>query len=147
MAMVKAYGDAVLSLARRSASQLPQGRSEYCTLRCTIRVDASSAPRNRVTGIHVLNSCFVFCHPTFEDGRNLRATCITPCRIVAPTFRPNPSLHHRLTLPCCVVCCVQDEREQLAMCVFPPGAQPPVYVSVWLALDDCDAVNGCLEVQ
>ncbi|CAB1116031.1 unnamed protein product [Ectocarpus sp. CCAP 1310/34] len=39
-----------------------------------------------------------------------------------------------------------DEREQLAMCVFAPGAGPPVYVSVWLALDDCDAVNGCLEV-
>ncbi|CAN0344593.1 unnamed protein product, partial [Ectocarpus sp. 8 AP-2014] len=39
-----------------------------------------------------------------------------------------------------------DEREQLAMCVFAPGARPPVYVSVWLALDDCDAVNGCLEV-
>lgn len=32
------------------------------------------------------------------------------------------------------------------MCVFAPGAHPPVYVSVWLALDDCDAVNGCLEV-
>ncbi|CBJ32530.1 conserved unknown protein [Ectocarpus siliculosus] len=32
------------------------------------------------------------------------------------------------------------------MCVFAPGARPPVYVSVWLALDDCDAVNGCLEV-
>lgn len=47
----------------------------------------------------------------------------------------------------CVVCCAQDEREQLAMCVFAPGAHPPVYVSVWLALDDCDAVNGCLEVS
>lgn len=32
------------------------------------------------------------------------------------------------------------------MCVFPPGVYPPLYVSVWLALDDCDAVNGCLEV-
>lgn len=32
------------------------------------------------------------------------------------------------------------------MCVFAPGAQPPLYVSVWLALDDCDARNGCLEV-
>ncbi|CAN0034500.1 unnamed protein product [Laminaria digitata] len=39
-----------------------------------------------------------------------------------------------------------DEQEQLAMCVFPPGVHPPLYVSVWLALDDCDAVNGCLEV-
>ncbi len=33
------------------------------------------------------------------------------------------------------------------MCVFGPGVRPPVYVSVWLALDDCDAVNGCLEVK
>lgn len=32
------------------------------------------------------------------------------------------------------------------MCVFTPGVPPPVYVSVWLALDDCDAINGCLEV-
>lgn len=32
------------------------------------------------------------------------------------------------------------------MCVFGPGVSPPVYVSVWLALDDCDSVNGCLEV-
>ena len=41
----------------------------------------------------------------------------------------------------------QDEQEQLAMCIFPPGVPPPVYVSVWLALDDCDAANGCLEVR
>lgn len=40
----------------------------------------------------------------------------------------------------------QDEQEQLAMCIIPPGVQPPVYVSIWLALDDCDAINGCLEV-
>ncbi|CAM9565730.1 unnamed protein product [Choristocarpus tenellus] len=39
-----------------------------------------------------------------------------------------------------------DEREQLAMCIFPPGKDPPVYVSVWLALDDCNRDNGCLEV-
>lgn len=40
----------------------------------------------------------------------------------------------------------QDEGEQLAMCIFGPGQQRPVYVSVWLALDNCDLAKGCLEV-